>query len=69
MTKDKREWRPADEETLKSLIRDTIKAIGPMDPDALPHKIRERIRARAAGDLDIDAYIREVLEEQKKRKR
>ncbi len=60
-------WKPDDEEALKALIRETIKAVGPSDPAALPSKIRERIKARATGDLDVDAYIREVLAETKKK--
>jgi len=55
-------WKP-DEEALKALIRKTIDAAGPIAPGALPSKIKERLKGRAAGDLDIDAYIKEVLAE------
>jgi hypothetical protein len=64
--KSKTEWKPKDEEALKALIRQTIKAAGPTDPSALPSKIKERIKGRIAGDLDVDAYIKEVLAEMKK---
>ncbi|MEO1243064.1 MAG: hypothetical protein AAFX54_14240 [Pseudomonadota bacterium] len=66
MADKKNEWKPDDEEALKSLIRETILAAGPGDPSALPHKVKERLRGRATGDLDVDACIREVLAEMKK---
>lgn len=62
-------WKPeADEETLKALIRETIHAAGPIAPDELPSKVKARIKGRVAGDLDIDAYVREVMAEMKKRR-
>lgn len=66
MADKKTEWKPDDEEALKSLIRETLLAAGSGDPGALPHKVKERLRGRATGDLDVDAYIREVLVEMKK---
>ena len=66
MADEKRNWKPDDEEALKALIRDTVKAAGPLDPNVLPSKIKERIRGRATGDLDVDAYIRQVIAETKK---
>jgi len=65
MTDKKSTWKPEDEEALKALIRETIKAAGPAAPGALPSKIKARIKGRATGDLDVDAYIREVLAETK----
>ena len=65
MTNKKSDWKPDSDEALKQLIRDTIKAGGPIDPHTLPSKIRERLKGRATGDLDVDAYIREVLTETK----
>ena len=67
MTGKKSDWKPDDEETLKGLIRETLLAAGPGDPGALPHKVKERLRGRATGDLDVDAYIKQVLAETKKR--
>lgn len=63
---DEKSWKPKDDEALKELIRETIKAAGPLGPDAIPHKVRERLRGRATGDLDIDSYIKEVIAESKK---
>lgn len=63
----KEKWKPEDEEALKELIRATVKNAGPIDPAALPSKVRERIKGRVTGDVDIDAYIKQVIEEQKKR--
>lgn len=65
---DKSPWKPDADEALKALIRQTIGELGGDDPSTLPHRIRERLKGRAKGDLDIDAYVREVLAEQKKRK-
>ncbi len=64
---DKRKWEPElDEDALKELIRATIASAGPIDPSELPSKIRERIKGRATGDLDVDAYVKQVLREAKK---
>ncbi len=60
------DWKPEDEETLKALIRATVMAAGPLDPSVIPHKVKERIRGRATGELDVDAYIREVIAETRK---
>ncbi|MEM8770620.1 MAG: hypothetical protein AAGD92_03115 [Pseudomonadota bacterium] len=67
MTDDKN-WKPDfDEDALKALIRATVMNAGPVDPSILPSKIRERIKGRATGDLDVDAYINEVLRETQKK--
>lgn len=65
---DEKSWTPDSDEALKALIRQTIKDIGEGDPSALPHRVRERLKGRAKGDLDVEAYVREVLAEQKRRK-
>ena len=66
MTDQQSDWKPDTDAALKTLIRETIKAAGSVDPHGLPSKVRERIMARAVGDLDVDAYIVEVLAEMKK---
>ena len=60
-------WKPDDEESLKDLIRATIKSAGSSDPAQLPSKIREQIKGRVSGDVDIDAYVKKVLAEEKKK--
>ena len=60
------EWKPDDEEALKALIRATVIAAGPIAPDAIPHQVKERLKGRATGKLDIDAYIRQVIAETRK---
>ena len=60
------DWRPDDAEALKALIRATIKAAGPIDAAAIPSRVKERLRGQATGDLDVDAYIREVMAQNRK---
>lgn len=55
------------EEALKKLIRDTVASAGAIAPDEIPHKVKERIRGQARGDLDVDAYIKEAMKSKKKR--
>jgi len=57
----------AKDEALKKIIRDTVAGIGDIAPDEIPHKVKERIRGRVVGDLDIDAYISEAMENRKKK--
>lgn len=64
---EKKTWKPDDEEALKALIRDTVKHAGSIDPATLPSKIRERIKGRVTGDIDIEAYVKQVLAEQRKK--
>ena len=60
-------WKPDDEESLKALIRATIKSAGSVDPAQLPSKLREQIKACVSGDIDIDAYVKKVLDEERKK--
>lgn len=66
---DKKGWTPDKEEALKALIRQTIAAAGEGDPASIPHRVRERLKGQATGDLDVEAYIREALEEEKRKRR
>ncbi|MEM8937212.1 MAG: hypothetical protein AAGC77_12465 [Pseudomonadota bacterium] len=59
-------WKP-DPESLKELIRDTIKAGGGADASQLPSAVKERLKGRLTGDIDLDAYVAEVLEEMKRK--
>lgn len=63
MMADKSTWSPDKEEALKQLIRQTIDAAGAGDPETLPHRVRERLKGRVSGDLDIEDYVKEVLRE------
>lgn len=64
---DQKKWEPGlDEDALRELIRATISDAGPIDPSTLPSKIRERIKGRATGNLDIDEYVKQVLRETQK---
>lgn len=57
----------AKEEALKKLIRDTVASAGSIAPDEIPHKVKERIRGQATGDLDVDAYIKDAMKRAEKR--
>lgn len=61
-----KQWKPDDDGELKALIRATIKSAGPVDPAALPSKLRERIKARLSGEVDLEAYIKEALKDPRK---
>lgn len=67
MTDKKAQWKPKDDEDLKDLIRATIKSAGSTDPARLPSKLREQIKGRVSGDVDIDAYVKKVLAEERKK--
>lgn len=54
------------EKALKALIRETIAASGGLSPDAVPHRIKERLKGQAIGEADLDRLIREAIAEQKK---
>jgi len=60
-------WRPDKKEALKKLVRETIEGAGETPPDELPHRLRERLRAHAAGERELDEVIREVIAERAKR--
>ncbi len=62
-----KKWKPDDEESLKELIRATIKSAGSIDPAQLPSQIRKQIEGRVSGDVDIDAYVKKILAEEKKK--
>lgn len=65
MTDKKPTWKPDDEEGLKALIRATIKSAGSIDPALLPSKVREQIKGRVSGDVDVEAYVKRVLAEER----
>ena len=50
-------------ETIKAIIRATVSAAGEPDPETLPHLIRKRLEGQVSGDVDIDAYVAEVMAE------
>ncbi len=53
------------EAALKALIRDTIAKAGNLPPEAIPHRVKTRLRNQAVGDTDIDRLIEEALAEQR----
>lgn len=66
MTDRKSHWSPDKEEAVKRLIRQTIESAGNVDPATLPHRVKQRLKDQATGDLDVDAYIRELLRERRR---
>lgn len=56
-------WKPDTREALKTLIRQTIDAAGPIDASVLPHRLKDRLKDQTSDDIDLDAVIREVIGE------
>ena len=52
---------PAD--AVRAIIRATVSAAGEPDPETLPHLVRAQLEGRDTGDLDVDAYVEQVLAE------
>ncbi len=67
MANKQQNWTPDDEEGLKKLIRATLKSAGSIDPAVLPSRVRDQIKARVTGDVDIDDYVKKILAEERKR--
>lgn len=63
---EKSNWSPDKEAALKALIRQTIDAAGTTDAATLPHRVKQRLKGQATGDLDVDAYVKEVLREKRR---
>ena len=51
------------EAAIRALIRQTLTAMGETAPEALPHRVRERLRDQIAGDTDFDRILKDVLKE------
>lgn len=66
MVDQKSDWKPDTDEALKALIRATIATAGPLDPAVIPSRVKERIKGMAVGDLDVDAFINDVIDEARK---
>ena len=50
-------------EAIKAIIRATVSAAGEPDPATLPHLVRAQLEGHASGDVDVDAYVEQVLKE------
>lgn len=55
----------AKDEALKKLIRETVAKAGAIAPDDIPHRVKERLKGQATGDLDIDACIAEAMKQRR----
>lgn len=53
-------------EAIRNIIRATVSAAGEPDPKTLPHLVRKRLEGQALGEVDVDAYVAEVMEELRK---
>jgi len=51
------------ERAVKALIRQTVASAGGLAPDQIPHRVKERLKGQATGDIDVDALIREALKD------
>lgn len=47
------------EKALKKLIGETVSSAGAIAPEDRPHKVKDRIRRQASGDLDVEGYVKE----------
>ncbi len=59
------QWKPDMDAAVRQLIRTTLSASGHINPDELPHLIRNQVSAQVKGDIDIDDYIKSVLKKMK----
>jgi hypothetical protein len=50
---------------LKALIRETVASAGGIAPDAIPHRVKERLKGQALGDLNVDRLIEDALKERR----
>jgi hypothetical protein len=57
------------ERAVKALIRETVASAGGLAPDQIPHRVKERLKGQATGDLDVDALIREALKDRAQHRR
>ncbi|NWG72179.1 MAG: hypothetical protein HXY23_11305 [Parvularculaceae bacterium] len=64
-----KKFRPDSDEALKKLVRDTARAAGGEDPAVPPHRVRQRLKDQATGELGVDDYVRRQKAEQKRRPR
>ncbi len=67
--KEQSNWTPDRDAAIKSLIRQTIKAAGPIAPDKLPHHIKTVLQQQIGADgmsanKAIDSYIAEIMREE-----
>lgn len=51
------------ERAVRALIRQTVANAGGLAPDEIPHRVKERLKGQATGDLDVDALIRQALKD------
>lgn len=61
-------WTADKEQAARKLIRETIGAAGAHDPGAIPHRVRERIKELATGEIDVDDYVKRVLAEERRKR-
>jgi hypothetical protein len=63
---DKPDAPQLDKAALRRIIEATVSASGEPDPSVLPHVIRQRLEGQATGNIDVDAYIEEVMRDMKR---
>ncbi len=56
------------DEALKKLIRETVTSAGAVAEGDIPHKVKERIKGQAKGDLDVDGYVRDMTKARRRPK-
>ncbi|MEQ1929644.1 MAG: hypothetical protein ABL957_03810 [Parvularculaceae bacterium] len=63
-----RKFVPEDDKALKKLVRETAKAAGADDLTTPHRRTRARLKAQAAGEIDVDEYVKRQKADQKKRR-
>lgn len=53
--------------TVDMILRDALAAMGDIAPETLPHRLRERLRAQAMSDREIDDVVAALARERASR--
>jgi predicted thioredoxin/glutaredoxin len=59
--------KKTDNKALEELVREAAKALGPVDPAQLPHRIKQRLAGQIDGSVDVDSYIHKLMQEMRDR--
>ena len=63
-----KKFKPENDEALKKLVRETVKAADADDPSVPPHRVRDRVRRQAKGEIGVEEYVRRQQAERKNKR-